>query len=175
MPQAGPPAGRGARGLGGWGLGCALALLVSAAAAEEPRLELLRLTYLSSHAGVTDLVLEAERGRYDPADRVVDLDGVEVVALEEGGRPGLEMTSDSARLWLDTNDFRAAGRVRGRTADGRRFLASWVVYDRAQGLLRTDAPVTLYDDGTALRGGGFRYSVRTGRLRLVGGASVSNP
>ena len=158
MAQAGPPGGRGRsrRGLASLAGACVLALSAPGAGAEEPRLELTHLTYLSSHAGVSDLVLEAERGRYDPATRVVDLEGVQVVALEEEGRPGLEMSSDTARLWLDTNDFRAAGRVRGRTGDGRRFLASWVAYDRAEGLLRTDALVTLYDDGTALRGGGFR-------------------
>ncbi len=190
MPQAGAPAIRGGGRPGGFGpdragrvrlragrlaASCALVLGAFAATAAEPRLELMRLTYVASRAGTAELLLEAERGRYDPAARVVDLESVRVMALEGAQSPGLEMTSDSARLWLDTNDFRAEGRVRGRTADGRRFLASWVAYDRAQGLLRTDAPVTLYDGGTALRGGGFRYTVRTGRLRLVGGASVSNP
>ena len=62
--------------------------------------------------------------------------------------------------------------MRGKTPDGRRFETERLRYDHAAGLVTTDAPVVIRDGGSALRGGGFRYQVREGRLKLLGGASV---
>ena len=55
------------------------------------------------------------------------------------------MTCDRADLNIETNDFRAEGRVRGTTADGQHYSAPWVEYDHEAGLLHTSAPVVMVD------------------------------
>ena len=47
-----------------------------------------------------------------------------------------------------------------------------MAYDETDGVLYTDDPVLIVDDGGSYRGGGFRYLVEEGRFKLLGGASV---
>ena len=62
--------------------------------------------------------------------------------------------------------------MRGSTPDGRRFETERLHYDHEAGLVTTDAPVVIRDKSGTLRGGGFLYQVREGRLKLTGGAQV---
>jgi hypothetical protein len=82
------------------------------------------------------------------------------------------MRCDVGQLNLSTQDFVAEGNVVGTIEGGRRFEALWVVYDEARGVLYTDEPVLIVDQGGRYRGGGFRYFVNEQRFRLEGGASV---
>ena len=93
--------------------------------------------------------------------------------VEPGSDAGhFEIYCDEGELDLTTNDFEARGNVRGQTKGERTFRAPWVKYDHEKGLLYTDAPVLISEDLIMYRGGGFRYFVREGRFKLLGGASV---
>lgn len=163
------------------GLGLALGALAAgiavagAQASDEPELTLSDMTYVGSEGGANDLLLTAERARYEPSEHVVYLEDIHMTAKGEDGSRSLDLTSEQARLWLDSNDFRAEGNVVGHVGDGRRFRTTWVHYERGPGVVSTDAPVTIDDPSGMLRGGGFRYDVRKQNLRLVGGASVVQP
>ncbi len=144
----------------------------AAVAEADSALRLERMTFVASRAGRTEVLLQAARARLNPEADVVDLEDVRAVVMSEDGRPGLELRCQRGEFDLATQDFVATGDVRGRASDGRRFASSWVRYDHSRGLAFTDAPVLIREGGRTLRGGGLRYHVRDGTLRLLGGASV---
>lgn len=139
---------------------------------EATSLWLAGMTFVASRGVHTEIVLEAERARLHPAQNVADLEGVRAVVMGEDGRPGLRLSCQRGEFDLETQDFVASRDVRGRTADGRRFASAWIRYDHARNLAYTDAPVVIHEGERTLRGGGLRYQVREGTLRLLGGASV---
>jgi LPS export ABC transporter protein LptC len=130
------------------------------------------MTFVQSEGDKASMVVEADRGRLDPDAKVVHLDVVRTVVSGDAEQAGFELTCDSGELVLETRALLATGNVRGRTADGRAFSTTWVRYDPKRQLAFTDAPVEIEDEAGSLRGGGFRYHVREGRFRLLGGATV---
>jgi len=160
----------------------AFALLAAAAlaraatavdAADLPQqLDLTRLTYVDSEGKRRGVVLQAEEARVMPRTEQVVLRTValQLATADERGR--LELSCEHGQLDLQKGDFVGVGRVRGTTPDGRRFETERLHYDHEAGLVTTDAPVVIRDKSGTLRGGGFRYQVREGRLKLTGGATV---
>jgi LPS export ABC transporter protein LptC len=130
------------------------------------------MTFVQSEGDKATMVVEADRGRLDPKTNVVHLDVVKTRVEGSAERAGFDLTCDEGELVLETHALLATGNVHGRTADGRNFATSWVRYDPAKEVAFTDAPVEIEDASGSLRGGGFRYHVREGRFRLLGGATV---
>jgi len=167
-------------------LACTVLLWASAPArAAEPaalagtELSVDGMTYVASAGARNEVVVEAGRARLGRGERVAHLEDVEarVGSFAADGGPaaqkgGLELSAERGSFDLEQGDLTASGRVRGRTADGRRFETERLVYRRATGRVTTSAPVVIRDDFGTLRGAGFEYSVRDNRFRLIGGASV---
>jgi LPS export ABC transporter protein LptC len=130
------------------------------------------MTYVASREDVTEFVLRARRAFFMPDTNIAKLEHVHVKATDDEDRSSFEVSCGRGELDVETNDFLAEGNVRGTTGDGRRYAASWVRYDHEQGLLYTDAPVTMEDDTGAFRGDGFRYHVKQRRFRLLGNVSL---
>ena len=130
------------------------------------------MTFVASEGTRNEIVLRAERARFYPDHEIADLEVVEVEVEPGDDRVGFSMACDAGRLSLSSQDFVAEGNVVGTIEGGRRFETTWVAYDESEGLLYTDDPVLIADDGGLYRGGGFRYHVDEGRFRLLGGATV---
>lgn len=143
----------------------------------ERALDLGGMTYVSSHGGFNEVVLDADDARIEPDKDVAHLRSVHAVlaAVVAGasGRGGLDMTCEKGTVDLDSGDFIAEGDVRGTTGDGRRFRTDRLRYDHAQGLVVTESPVSIRDQAGTYRGGGFRYWVRENRFQLSKGASIT--
>jgi LPS export ABC transporter protein LptC len=135
-------------------------------------LNVLGMTFVSSEGSSNEIILRAERARFYPEREVADLEQVEVEVAPGGGRIGFEMRCDRGQLNLATQDFLAEGHVVGTIEGGRQFEAQWVAYDEKKGILYTDEPVLIVDQGGRYQGGGFRYFVNEQRFRLQGGATV---
>lgn len=135
-------------------------------------LHVLGMTFVASEASANEILLRAERARFYPEHEVADLEQVEVEVAAEGDRVGFEMRCDRGQLNVATKDFLAEGHVVGTIEGGRQFEALWVAYDESKGILYTDEPVLIVDQGGRYRGGGFRYYVNEQRFRLQGGATV---
>jgi LPS export ABC transporter protein LptC len=138
----------------------------------EAELRVTGMTYVASREDVSEFVLRARRAFFIPETNIAKLEHVRVAATDEEDRSSFEVSCGRGELDVETNDFLAEGNVRGTTGDGRRYTASWVRYDHEQGLLYTDAPVTMEDDTGAFRGDGFRYHVKQRRFRLLGNVSL---
>jgi hypothetical protein len=130
------------------------------------------MTFVASEGTRNEIVVRAETARFYPEHEIADLQGVEVEVEPGDDRVGFSMACDGGRLNLATQSFVADGHVVGTIEGGRRFEASWVAYDEAEGVLYTDDPVLIVDEGGRYRGGGFRYLVDEGRFKLLGGATV---
>jgi LPS export ABC transporter protein LptC len=130
-----------------------------------------RMTLVASTGATQELLVSAERAVVDVDAQRAELEGVRATWAREDGATSLELTCDRGEFDLATNDLLAVGSVQGRLYDGRRFEGPWLRYDRAKGVAFTDAPVKIVDEGRMLQGGGLRYHVRSGRLRLTAGAS----
>ena len=138
----------------------------------EAELSVTGMTYVASRDDVSEFVLRARRAFFMPDTNIAKLEHVRVAATDDEDRHSFEVSCGRGELNVETNDFLAEGDVRGTTGDGRRYTASWVRYDHEQGLLYTDAPVTMEDDTGAFRGDGFRYHVKQRRFRLLGNVSL---
>jgi len=152
--------------------GVALALALATPAWAIPPMRITRMTFLASSGGFTEITVEAEGGTVDTQTNRAALEKVHAQWNGSDGRSSLEVVCDRGEVDLGTNDFAALGNVHGKLADGRRFEGPWMRYDRAKGIAYTDAPIEILDQGRTLKGGGFRYQIRDGRLRLTAGASV---
>jgi LPS export ABC transporter protein LptC len=158
----------------------ALALVLAtprtALAAEGTRLpetlDLTKLTYVDSANSKSGVILQAEEARVLPQREQVLMRRVGLRLSTADSKGELELQCEHGELDLESGSFVGIGSVRGRTPDGRRFETERLSYDHKAGLVTTDAPVVIRDAGGTLRGGGFRYLVREGRLKLLGGASV---
>lgn len=163
-------------GAGRWRALCAAAALLlvgGPSAAASPVLEMTGMTFVSSRGERAEVVLRSREATVETRSRVAHLVGVRAEVAAAEGREGFSMRCQRGELDLASNDFYAEGDVEGRTETGREFSAPWVRYRHEEGLLFTDAPVTITEDsGFAYKGGGFRYWVRERRFRLLGGASV---
>lgn len=135
-------------------------------------LRLRGMTFVASEGSENEIVLHAERARFYPDHDVADLETVDVEVAPGRDRVGFEMRCDRGRLNLASQDFVAEGNVVGSIEGGRRFEALWVAYDEEDGVLYTDEPVVITEDGGTYRGGGFRYYIDQQRFRLMGGASI---
>jgi hypothetical protein len=131
------------------------------------------MTFVATDGPVEELFVEARHAVVDVHDHRARLEDVHAAWAGENGRTSLELHCERGEFDLDTNDLLAVGSVRGKLGDGRRFEGAWLRYERSQGVAFTDAPVKILDGaGRAMRGGGLRYFVRDGRLRLTAGASM---
>lgn len=135
-------------------------------------MRLSRMTFVSSEGALNELTVVADTGLVDTQRNRAELETVHAVWAASDGQNSLDVVCEQGEVDLATNDFVARGRVRGVLGDGRRFESPWMRYDHAKGVAYTDAPVEILDQGRTLRGGGFRYRVRDGKLRLTSGASV---
>jgi len=162
---------------------CASLLLLTALAAAFPAravpeadlpqtLDLTGLTYVDSQGSRSGVVLQAEEARVLPQREQVLMRAVGMRLATADAKGELQMSCDHGELDLQSGSFVGVGTVRGRTPDGRRFETERLRYDHDAGLVTTDAPVVIRDGTGTLRGGGFRYQVREGRLKLLGGATV---
>lgn len=165
-----------ARRSGGWRhvavavLGVA-ALATTGGAAAAPPLRLERLTFLASRESSAELRVEAAAAVIDDAANQAHLEQVDAEWADDAGRPSLRIQCERGELDLETNDLLASGHVRGELADGRRFVSSWLRYDRKRGVAFTRDPVEILEQGgRVLKGGGLEYRVRDRRLRLTAGA-----
>ncbi len=136
------------------------------------RLDVRGMTFVASEGGANEILLRAERADFYPEREVADLDVVDVEVTPGDDRVGFRMRCDEGLLNLATQAFIAEGHVVGTIEGDRQFEALWVAYDEAEGVLYTDDPVLIVDEGGRYRGGGFRYFVNESRFRLLGGATV---
>ena len=141
-------------------------------AALPETLDLTTLTYTDSDKEKSGIVLQAHDARVLPKREQVLMKTVDLRLATADGKGELQLRCDHGELDLDSGSFLGIGAVRGRTPDGRRFETERMKYDHKAGLVTTDAPVVIRDASGTLRGGGFRYLVREGRLKLLGGATV---
>jgi LPS export ABC transporter protein LptC len=152
----------------------ALARGVRAADPEDlpQQLDLTKLTYVDSQGKRRAMVLQAADARVMPRTEQVVLHTValQLATADDSGQ--LRLSCQHGQLDLQSGDFVGVGRVRGSTPDGRRFETERLHYDHEAGLVTTDAPVVIRDKSGTLRGGGFLYQVKEGRLKLTGGAQV---
>ena len=154
---------------------CGTALALAGTASAVPPMQLSRMTFVSSEAGFTDLTVVADAAQVDMQGNKAQLDRVHALWAASNGQNSLDIVCERGEFDLSTNDFVAIGSVHGVLGDGRRFESPWMRYDHAKGVAYTDAPVSILDAGRTLKGGGFRYRVRDGKLRLTSGASVVDP
>ena len=146
--------------------------VAAAATAAPPPMRITTMTFVASDGGVREILVSADRATVRlEADRA-DLEGVHAEWAGDDGQISLELRCERGEFDLATKDLIAVGDVRGRFRDGREFRGPWLRFDRAKGVAFTDAPVTIYDQGRTLQGGGLRYHIRDRRLRLTAGASV---
>jgi LPS export ABC transporter protein LptC len=138
----------------------------------SPELRATGMTFVGSRGSTSELVLHSETATFRPDRDIAHLVDVRAVVTDDDEGDSFEMTCDRADLNIETNDFRAEGRVRGTTADGQRYSAPWVEYDHEAGLLHTSAAVVMVDDTGTFRGDGFRYHVRERKFHLLGNVSV---
>jgi LPS export ABC transporter protein LptC len=153
-------------------IACAFASAPAWSSTPSPELEVGGMTFVSSRDSVNELVLRAQTATFEPDTEVAHLETVHATVNGSDEGSGFEVRCDRGELDLQTNDFYAEGNVRGRTDGGREFSSAWVRYDHEEGVLFTDAPVLITEQGGTYRGGGFRYYVRERRFRMLGGASV---
>lgn len=130
------------------------------------------MIFVASEGSANEILLRAERARFYPDRQLADLEQVEVEVTPADGGSGFEMRCDRGQLNLSTRDFLAEGNVVGTIEGDLQFEALWVAYDEKKGILYTDEPVLIIDQGGSYRGGGFRYFVDEQRFRLQGGATV---
>ena len=166
-------------------LGALLPMLWSAAwvSAEPPHLDWMDgelgqildvtgMTFVASEGSANDILLRAVTAKFYPEREIAELVDVDVQVAPGDGRLGFEMRCDEGRLNLATQAFVAEGHVVGTIEGDRQFEALWVAYDEVEGVLYTDDPVLIVDQGGRYQGGGFRYFVNEERFRLQGGATV---
>jgi hypothetical protein len=157
--------------------GPALAADAPAAAFADAELLVEGMTYVAGEGPRNEVLVEAGRARVGRGEQIARLESVHVrvgayASESSASRGGLELECQRGSFDLARGDLAAEGRVRGRTADGRRFETESLVYQRATGRVTTRSPVVIHDAFGTLRGAGFEYWVRENRFRLIGGASV---
>lgn len=135
-------------------------------------LHLRGMTFVASEASANEILLRADTARFYPNRDVADLDDVWVEVAPGTDRTGFSMRCDTGQLNLASQDFVAIGNVEGTIEGGREFVARWVAYEEATGLLYTNEPVLITDADGRYRGGGFRYFLEEARFRLLGGATI---
>jgi Lipopolysaccharide-assembly, LptC-related len=134
------------------------------------------MSYVLSHGDAVELVVEAHRAEISPRSGRVALVGVRArIASPSGAAPaagGLELVCERGELDLETREFVASGGVAGRMQDGRTLHTERLRYRHAEGVVSSDAPVSMSDEAGEYRGRGFQYWVRADRFRLTGGARI---
>lgn len=155
-------------------LAVATLLTAGSALAQErvSTLDLTELVYVGSKGDKSDIVLAAASARVLPEREQVLLGDVDLTVAGPGTQAGLQLTCAHGELDLESGNFVGVGDVRGHTSDGRSFETERFQYDHDAGLVTTDAPVVIRGETGTLRGRGFRYGVKDGRLQLLGGARV---
>jgi LPS export ABC transporter protein LptC len=155
-------------------LAVATLLTAGSALAQEKvsTLDLTELVYVGSKGDKSDIVLAAASARVLPEREQVLLGDVDLTVAGPGTQAGLQLTCAHGELDLESGNFVGVGDVRGHTSDGRSFETERFQYDHDAGLVTTDAPVVIRGETGTLRGRGFRYGVKDGRLQLLGGARV---
>ncbi len=137
-----------------------------------PGLRITGMTFVGSRGSDSELVVRATSALFHPDSGVADLDDVRATVPDGEKGESLAMSCDTAELNVETNDFTATGNVEGVTGNGRRYSAPWVRYNHESSMLLTDAPVTVVDATSTLRGDGFRYYIDERRFELLGNVTV---
>lgn len=150
----------------------ACAAVAPAAADDGSDLRIRGMTFVGNQGASAQLVLDSERAIFHPGSDRAELEKVRAVYRDEEKGESFAMTCDRAELDVETNDFVAAGNVRGVTADGQHYAAPVVRYRHAEGLLHSDERVTMRDDTGSFEADGFRYLVREERFKLLGNVRV---
>jgi len=151
----------------------AMQLAVAAPSSAVPPLRLERLTFVATHEAAAEIRVQADSAVIDDAANKAQLERVDAEWADAVGRPSLRVRCDRGELDLETNDLLASGNVHGQLADGRRFVAPTLRYDRTRDLAYTREPVEILEGaGRVLRGGGLEYHVKDRKLRLTSGAKV---
>lgn len=148
------------------------ATAAGADASTSPQLDVRGMTFVASRENNDALILHAARARFDTDDKMAYLTDVDAEVPPTADQRGFKMWCDNSVVDLASNDFEATGNVHGQTETGERFVAEWVRYDDARGVLFTDAPVRIIDRGTTVQGGGFDYDIEKRSFQLRGGARV---
>jgi LPS export ABC transporter protein LptC len=130
------------------------------------------MTFVTTRNNDDTVILRAVRARINADEEVAYLEDVDGEVPGTESKSSFEMRCDSGEVDLASNDFVATGNVRGSSEDGGDFTTDWVRYDHSEGLLSTEAPVVIVDDGITYRGVGFRYEIADRRFRLLGGTSL---
>jgi LPS export ABC transporter protein LptC len=138
----------------------------------SPELRATGMTFVGSRGSTSELVVHSEAATFHPDRDIAHLVDVRAVVTDDDEGDSFKMTCDRAELNIETNDFRAEGRVRGTTADGEHYSASWVEYNHEAGLLETAAPVVMIDRTGTFRGDGFRYFIHERKFHLLGNVFV---
>jgi LPS export ABC transporter protein LptC len=146
--------------------------LASGAQANAPEFDVSGMTFVSSRADQSELILRSKHATYYTETDSAALRGVNAEVTTANNRFSFQVTCEQGELNLKSNDFHASGGVEGRTDSGQSFRTEWVRYNHEDGLLYTEAPVIITEESGTYRGGGFRYLVRERRFKLLDGASV---
>jgi LPS export ABC transporter protein LptC len=139
---------------------------------ETPLLDVRGMTFVTTQNDDDTLILRAVRAKINTDEQVAFLEQVDAEVPATQTQSSFQMRCDKGEVDLATNDFIATGNVRGSSHGGGDFSTDWVRYDHSDGVLSTEAPVVIVDDGITYRGVGFRYDIEDRRFRLLGGASV---
>ena len=149
-----------------------LAWTTAAPALDSGGVLMREITLVASRAGERELLLRSRRASLDPATRRARLWDVSAEVVDAGEDRRLRIECDRAEVEIETQNFRAEGRVRGDTGEGQRFSTDAVHYDHASEVLSSDSAVELIDATGSLRGDGFRYHVAERRFELLGNVRV---
>jgi LPS export ABC transporter protein LptC len=150
----------------------ALAFAAAAVADSAPSLDVEGMTFVASREDGDVVILHAEQARFDTNAKKAYLEVVDAEIPPNSNQMGFTMSCDSGVVDLASNDFEATGNVTGHADSGEDFATDWVRYDHAKGILFTDSPVLITDEGTTIQGGGFHYDVADRRFQMIGGARV---
>ncbi len=132
-----------------------------------PPATLERLVFEGYTQGSRDVEVRARRAQVDPATRKAVLEDVRI-SFEDEQRGAVEISAESARLDLASDDFLLEGRVSGTTGEGERFEGEQVYYEARTKKLRSDHPVRVYRHNLTLAGDGMEIDLVTRRVKIEG-------
>ncbi len=132
-----------------------------------PPATLERLVFEGYTQGVREVEVRARRAQVDSATRKAVLEDVRI-SFEDEQRGAVEISAESARLDLASDDFLLEGRVSGTTGEGERFEGEQVYYEARTKKLRSDRPVRVYRHNLTLAGDAMEIDLETHRVKIEG-------
>ncbi len=144
---------------GGSGLVPALRVAVKADVVAEG------VRFFHQEGGRLRLRLMAGRVRYFDARRRVELEGINATLWGARGRE-VRITALRGSYSIPAGRLRLQGRVLLTTPQGDRLSTSALLLDQKRMVMESTTPVLFQRSGLVLRGKGFRYDLRRGRLEV---------